>query len=95
MADYCSIVYDSMLTDEQDETLDKWQAHALQCIFGKDISYQKMLELAKVPTLRELRKEHSDKFASKCLANPRFASWFPLKGRMRAMRGGHGENTLP
>ena len=38
VADYCAVVYHSMLSDEQDELLDQCQAHALRCIFGKDIS---------------------------------------------------------
>ena len=55
VADYCCVVYNSMMTNEQDELLDRCQAHALRCIFGKDMSYQKMRELAKVTTLKQRR----------------------------------------
>ena len=65
VADYCSVVYPSMLSDEQDEVLDRCQAHALRCIFGKDLSYEKMRELAQVTTLRQRRIELCDKFANK------------------------------
>ena len=78
VADFCAIVYHAMLTDEQDELLDRCQAHALRCIFGRDISYEKMRAMAGVTTLRQRRTEQCDKFAQKCLKNPRFAGWFPL-----------------
>ena len=52
IADYCCVVYHSMLTDEQDEVLERCQAHALRCIFGKDVPYAKMREKAGVTTLR-------------------------------------------
>ena len=42
-----------------------------------------MRELADVTTLRERRELSCDKFASKCLADPRFAAWFPLKAVTR------------
>ena len=79
VADYCSVVYHSMLTDEQDELLDHCQAHALRCIFGKDLSYEEMRKKAGVTTLRQRRIELTDKFANNCLKNPRFAAWFPLR----------------
>ena len=42
IADYCSVVYHPMLNDEQDEALDRCQAHALWCIYGMGISYSEM-----------------------------------------------------
>ena len=54
-----------MLTDEQDEVLESCQAHALRCIFGKDVPYAKMREKAGVTTLRQRRIELTDKFAQK------------------------------
>ena len=54
-----------MLT--QDELFDGSQAHAFCCIFGKNVSYEKMRELVDVPTLRQRRVELCDKFAKKCL----------------------------
>ena len=91
VADYCSVVYHSMLSDEQDELLDRCQAHALRCIFGKDISYEKMRERAGITTLRQRRVELCDKFARKCLKNPRFSGWFPRKDTRRSGRSGGEE----
>ena len=86
VSDYCSVVYNSMLTDEQDEILERCQAHALRCIFGRDLTYQQMRERAGITTLRQRRLELSDKFAEKCIKNPRFAGWFPRKVAGRATR---------
>ena len=86
IADFCCEVYHSLLTDEQDELLDSCQAHALRCIYGKGISYQKMREMAQVTTLRQRRIELCDSFSRKCLGNPRFAGWFPLRASVRASR---------
>ena len=78
MADYACTVYHSSLTDEQDETLDGLQNHALKCIFGP-LSGRKLRDLAGVTTLRKRREEICDKFAKKLVSNPLFTHWFPLK----------------
>ena len=93
IADYACAVYHSSLTDEQDETLDKLQNHALKCIFGP-LSGRKLRDLAGVTTLRERRETICDKFASKLVSNPLliFAHWFPLKqSRSRARNTGKQE----
>ena len=71
---------------EQDEELDRLQAHALRYIFGKDMSYKKMRDRAGVTTLRERRVELCDKFASKCLKSDRFRHWFPRRVPQRVTR---------
>ena len=38
VADYCDVVYHSMLSDEMDEELDRLQNHALRIIFGFNLS---------------------------------------------------------
>ena len=87
--DYCSVVYHSMMTDEQDQKVERLQASALRCIYGYETSYARMRELAGVETLRERRITACDKFAKKCLSVPRFAAWFPYKqaGRPGSRRG--------
>ena len=52
VADYCAVVFHSMLTDAQDEELDRCQAHALHCIYGMGTSYSEMRKKAGVTTLR-------------------------------------------
>ena len=77
--DYCSVVYHSMLTDEQDQIVERLQSQALKLIFGFGIPYAEMREMAGVTTLRARRVELCDKFIDKAKANPRFAGWFPEK----------------
>ena len=77
--DYCAIVYHPLLTDEQDQRVERLQSGALHCIYGFQMSYSKMREMAGVSTLRERRVAACDRFAKKCLSSGRFSSWFPLK----------------
>ena len=86
VAEYCAVVFYPMLTDEQDELLERQQSHALKLIFGPNISTGKMREMAGIPTLRQRRLELSDKFATKAVKNPRFSHWFPIKKPSRATR---------
>ena len=88
VADYCSVIYHSMLTDQQDKELDICQAHALRCIFGMGVSYSEMRRRAGVTTLRQRRVEQCDKFAESCAKSSRFAHWFPLKEGRRSSRVG-------
>ena len=80
VADYCSVVYHSALTDEQDEVIERLQSQALRCIYGPGISAGKMRERAGITTLRQRRIEQCDKFALKAAGSERFQEWFPLKG---------------
>ena len=85
IADYCDVVYHSMLTDEGDQMLERLQVTALKCIFDATLSGRKLQEKAGLETLRERRIKSCDKFANKCLASERFSKFFPLKqGRQSA-----------
>ena len=79
VADYMLVVYHSMLTDLQDERIERLQAQALKFIYGKDVKYSEMRERAGVSTLRARRVEACDKFAAKCSEISRFGHWFPRK----------------
>ena len=90
--DYCCVIYHPMLTDEQDQIVERLQAQALKNIYGYGIPYAKMREMADVTTHRARRIVLCDKFAQKAAANPRFQRWFPPRvGRQSARREGHGE----
>ena len=91
VADYCSVVYHSMITDEQDQILERLQSQALKIIYGPGIPYAKMREAAGVNTLRQRRIEVADKFASKCASSGRFSRWFPLRQQGRAGNRATGE----
>ena len=81
--DYLCVVFHSMLSDAQDEALERLQSQALKLIFGWRLSYSRVRELAGVETLRSRRVELCDKFASKCLGSRRFSAWFPLRDDVR------------
>ena len=85
--DYCAVVYHPMLTDEQDQAIERLQAQALKCIYGYKDSYAMMREKAGITTHRARRIALCDKFANKALGNPRFASWFPERTARSGRRG--------
>ena len=86
--DYCAVIYHPMLTDEQDQQVERLQAQALKNIYGYKDSYEIMREKAGVTTHRERRIALCDKFAEKAAQNPRFQAWFPPRtGRS----GRHGD----
>ena len=88
VADYMQEIYHSMITDRQDEELERLQTHALRCIYGPGLSGRRLRERAELPTLRERRIEACDKFAGKCARSDRFEHWFPKReGRRSARRG--------
>ena len=76
VADYMMEIYHSMLTDAQDEAIERLQTHALKCIFSPKISGRRLRALSGLTTLRERRIQYCDKFAEKCVRNPRFEHWF-------------------
>ena len=86
VADYMQEVYHPMMTDRQDEAIERLQNHALKCIYGPRISGRKMRELSGLTTLRERRVEACDKFAAKCVDCPRFGHWFPRRKSARPTR---------
>ena len=86
VADYMSKVYHSMITDSQDEAIERLQTHALRCIYGARLSGRRMREMAGIETLRQRRIGHCDKFAAKCVQSVRFSGWFPENVRRRSTR---------
>ena len=78
-ADYCDTVYHSLLTDIQDQELERAKIEALRTIFDYKLSARKLRQLAGITTLCERRIKHCDRFANMCVASERFAHWFPLK----------------
>ena len=85
--DYCAVIYHPMLTDEQDQAVERLQAQALKCIYGCKDSYASMRQKAGVTTHRARRVELYDKFAAKAAANPRYESWFPPRKGRSARKG--------
>ena len=40
--DYCAVVYHPMMTDDQDQRIERLQSSALRCIYGHNTSYARM-----------------------------------------------------
>ena len=77
------VVYHAMLTDENDEQIERLQSQALKSIYGWRIPYAELRARAGVSTLRQRRVELTDKFSQSCLKNDRYKHWFPLRGAGR------------
>ena len=60
--DYCSCVYNSSLTQNQVNALERLQAQALKSIYGYKHSYRSLLQLTGLNTLKERRDARPDKF---------------------------------
>ena len=76
--EYCAPVYNSMLTQEMNASLEKQQRRALNIIFGFGLSYEDLLLKAGLTTLESRREEMSGNFAKKLVESERFSSLFPL-----------------
>ena len=61
--DYCSCVYISSLTLTQADVLERLQAQALKTIFGYEHSYESLLEMTGLTTLKARREARSERFA--------------------------------
>ena len=79
VAEYCSSVFHSMITESDSNELERIQMQALKGIFGWQISYRKLLELSGLERLDTRRKENFVKLAEKMSHNLRFADLFPLR----------------
>ena len=78
--EYSSIIYHPMLSEEQENHLEKLQIRALKNIYGHIYSARQLLEISKLDTLAQRRLKACQKFANKLASNERFNSWLPKKG---------------
>ena len=83
VADYCCPAYHLMLTDLQDQHLERAQIGALRSIFGYTRTATQLRQDAELETLRERRIRLTDNFARKCLQSERFKTWFPRNENSR------------
>ena len=86
IAEYCSVVFHSMLTDQQDEQIELLQSSALRYIYGFGMSYEQMRQKSGLSTLRSCRIAACDKFTLSCASSPRFCRWFPENNTGRRSR---------
>ena len=86
--DYCSNVFQYLLTLSQTIVLKRLQAKALKAIYGFKPSYRELMERAGLTTLRARREARELSFARKCLTSQRFVRGFPVRENVRDTRAG-------
>ena len=86
LADYCCPAYHSLMTDIQDQQMERTQVGALRSIFGYEMTATCLRAEANVTTLRDRRIRLTDNFANKCLESERFKKWFPENDSRRSGR---------
>ena len=77
--DYASVTYNSLLTKEQEDELERLQRMCFRVIYGWEKPYSQLLQETAVTPLKERREELCLKFAEGCLEHDTFKSWFPLE----------------
>ena len=86
--EYSSVVYHSLIPDHLADKLELVQKQALKIIFGWHLSFNEIVELHGIETLKQRREKEVLKFATKQASSDRFSSWFPLSEQ-------HAYNTRP
>ena len=79
IAEYCSVVFHSLITLKDSLELERIQAQALKTIYNWKASYGDLLEKSGLERLDTRRQIAFDKFAEKISQDKRFAAWFPLR----------------
>ena len=78
MLEYCSVVWHSSITEEENRNIECVQKTALRITFGEDyLDYSNALKMTGLPTLKERRTQLFE-ICSKLLKNWKRAYLFPL-----------------
>ena len=78
MAEYCSVLFHSSLTQEQNRKLEGIQRTCLKVILGEEYSdYQTALEICGLESLEQRREKRCLDFSLKCLKHPKNLRLFP------------------
>ena len=79
LLEYCSVVWHSTLTGEQDQNIERVQKLCLKVILGNNYQgYDSALEHLDLQTLSERREERCLKFGLKSLLHPTHSKMFPV-----------------
>ena len=86
-AEYCSIVYHSLIPQYMSDRLEMVQKQAIRIIFGRGNKYEEMIMDGSLERLEERRRSNCLKFALKNYNSGRFGSkWFPQNTNTRDAR---------
>ena len=86
-ADYCAVVYNSLIPEYLSEQLGRVQRHALRIIFGSNVDVDSKMEENQVEKLADRRYKKSVDFANKAVRSDRFGTkWFNKNQNERTVR---------
>ena len=74
--EFGSPAWNGAITDIEKKKLERVQRVALSLIYGRNLTYEKLLTLAEVERLESRRERLSLNFARKAVKHPKFRSWF-------------------
>jgi hypothetical protein len=78
VTEYCSVLFHTSLTKEQEHSLEKIQAVCLKVILGDNyISYEVALEMSGLEKLSTRRQRRMLQFSLKCIEHPENKRFFP------------------
>ena len=81
------VVWQSSLTKENEEDLERVQKSAVRIILGKDIKdYSDALAEANLDSLKDRREELCYKFAKKCIKSEKSKDMFPIREKEHEMK---------
>ena len=84
ICEYCSVVFHTSLTQEQNDKLEAIQSTALKIILAEKYSdYKSALKYFSIDTLAERRYKHMLKFSIKCTKDAFNQNMFPKNANMR------------
>ena len=88
-AEYCSVVYHSLIPKYLADGLERAQKQAMKIVFGRGMDYARILEDGVLETLEERREKSCLRFAMKARSSARFGNkWFPVNNVERVARHG-------
>ena len=77
--EYCTVVYNPMLTKSQEEDLEKLQRLAIRICYDFDTPIEALMRDNGIETLGARRARRCDAFVKNARNNPKFSDrWFPL-----------------
>ena len=79
IAEYCSYVFHTMLTESDSNELERIQMQALKGIYGWRLSYSTLLERSGIERLSVRRETRFVELADRMVNSNRFNTWFPLR----------------
>ena len=78
-AEYCSVVFHSRLTGEQETSLERIQRTCLKVILNESyVSYEAAMEMTGLETLKSRRENRCLEFSKKCVSHDKNSRLFPL-----------------